>query len=136
MMKKTLERLIIMTKLGTFYGIGVGLGDPDLLTVKAINAIKKVDVLITLDNYLMHAARLVHTPTIALFGPTEASRYGYNEHFCIQADLSKCDQSDKCLGPHVSENYDKPCPLCEEHCMNTHDEAKIVDITMSIINKK
>ena len=41
-----LERLIIMTKLGTFYGIGVGPGDPDLLTVKAINAIKKVDVLI------------------------------------------------------------------------------------------
>ena len=104
--------------------------------LQVFDLLKKVDVLITLDNYLMHAARLVHTPTIALFGPTEASRYGYNEHFCIQADLSKCDQSDKCLGPHVSENYDKPCPLCEEHCMNTHDEAKIVDITMSIINKK
>ena len=35
-----------MTKLGTFYGIGVGPGDPDLLTVKAINAIKNVDVII------------------------------------------------------------------------------------------
>ncbi len=35
-----------MTKLGTFYGIGVGPGDPDLLTVKAIKAIKEVDVLI------------------------------------------------------------------------------------------
>ena len=31
---------------GIFYGIGVGPGDPELLTVKAINAIKKVDVLI------------------------------------------------------------------------------------------
>ena len=36
----------MMTKLGTFYGIGVGPGDPDLLTVKAIRAIKEVDVLI------------------------------------------------------------------------------------------
>lgn len=35
-----------MTKLGTFYGIGVGPGDPELLTVKAINAIKATDVII------------------------------------------------------------------------------------------
>ena len=35
-----------MTKLGTFYGIGVGPGDPDLLTVKAIRAIKNTDVII------------------------------------------------------------------------------------------
>ena len=31
---------------GIFYGIGVGAGDPELLTVKAINAIKAADVLI------------------------------------------------------------------------------------------
>ena len=31
---------------GIFYGIGVGPGDPELLTVKAINAIKAADVLI------------------------------------------------------------------------------------------
>ena len=31
---------------GTFFGIGVGPGDPELLTVKAIKAIEKVDVLI------------------------------------------------------------------------------------------
>ena len=35
-----------MTAQGTFYGIGVGPGDPELLTVKAINALKKIDVLI------------------------------------------------------------------------------------------
>ena len=31
---------------GTFYGIGVGPGDPELLTVKAINALRTIDVLI------------------------------------------------------------------------------------------
>ena len=31
---------------GIFYGIGVGPGDPELLTVKAIRAMEKVDVLI------------------------------------------------------------------------------------------
>ena len=35
-----------MELIGTFYGIGVGPGDPELLTVKAINALKKIDVLI------------------------------------------------------------------------------------------
>ena len=98
--------------------------------------LKKVDVLITLDNFIMHAAKLAHTPTIVLFGPTEASRYGYKDHICLQADLSHCNQKDRCLGPHVSENYATPCPLCDKHCMNSHDENKIVDITMSIINNK
>ncbi len=31
---------------GTFYGIGVGPGDPELLTIKAANVLKKVDVII------------------------------------------------------------------------------------------
>ena len=35
-----------MNQSGTFYGIGVGPGDPELLTVKAIEALKKIDVLI------------------------------------------------------------------------------------------
>lgn len=104
--------------------------------LQIIELLRKVDVLITLDNFIMHAAKLVHTPTIALFGPTEASRYGYKEHICLQADVSKCEHKDECLGPHVSENYSTSCPLCERHCMNSHDENKIVDITMSIINNK
>ena len=32
--------------VGTFFGIGVGPGDPELLTVKAINAIKNSDIII------------------------------------------------------------------------------------------
>ena len=35
-----------MNSQATFYGIGVGPGDPELLTVKAINALKRIDVLI------------------------------------------------------------------------------------------
>jgi len=34
-----------MTKLGNFYGIGVGPGAPDLLTVRAANILKSIDVL-------------------------------------------------------------------------------------------
>jgi len=33
-----------MTRFGTLYGIGVGPGDPDLLTLKAVKILQKVDV--------------------------------------------------------------------------------------------
>ena len=35
-----------MTNEGNFYGVGVGPGDPELLTIKAVNAIKAADVII------------------------------------------------------------------------------------------
>ncbi len=34
-----------MTEQGTLYGIGVGPGDPELLTLKAIRALGEVDVI-------------------------------------------------------------------------------------------
>ena len=103
--------------------------------LQVLELLKKVDLLITLDNFIMHAARVVGTPTIALFGPTEASRYGYSNHFCLQADHSYCELSNQCLGPHVAENYATSCPLEGRHCMNTFDENKIVDIAMTVLNK-
>ncbi len=36
-----------MTKPGTLYGIGVGPGDPDLITLKAVKALRSVDVVYT-----------------------------------------------------------------------------------------
>ena len=33
--------------MGTFYGIGVGPGEPDLITLKAVKVLKKVDVIFT-----------------------------------------------------------------------------------------
>ncbi|MDR2461092.1 MAG: precorrin-2 C(20)-methyltransferase [Deltaproteobacteria bacterium] len=36
-----------MTDLGTFYGLGVGPGDPDLLTIKAAKVLNNVDIVFT-----------------------------------------------------------------------------------------
>jgi len=36
-----------MTKFGTLYGIGVGPGDPELMTVKAVKALERVPVIFT-----------------------------------------------------------------------------------------
>lgn len=97
--------------------------------------IKRADLVITPDNFIMHAARVADKPAIALFGPTEPERYGYSTHICLKADKGKCEFVDKCLGPHVADNYSQPCPLNENHCMNSFDENKIVDIAMTILNR-
>lgn len=97
--------------------------------------LKHVDLVITPDNFIMHAAKLVNKPAIALFGPTEPERYGYQNHICLRADRSKCEFASECLGPHVSDNYATSCPKNEDHCMNSFDENKIVDIAMSILSK-
>lgn len=97
--------------------------------------LKHVDLVITPDNFIMHAAKLVNKPAIALFGPTEPERYGYQNHICLRADRSNCEFANECLGPHVSDNYATQCPKQEDHCMNSFDENKIVDIAMSILTK-
>lgn len=97
--------------------------------------LKHVDLVITPDNFIMHAAKLANKPAIALFGPTEPERYGYQNHICLRANLSNCEFANECLGPHVSENYATQCPKNEGHCMNSFDENKIVDIAMSILTK-
>jgi len=61
---------------GTFYGIGVGPGDPELLTVKAINALKKIDVLIApktekkLDSVALSIAQPYLKPSVEIIYQT------------------------------------------------------------------
>ncbi len=103
--------------------------------IQICEIVKKADLVITPDNFIMHAAKLANNPAIVLFGPTEPERYGYSNHICLKADTNTCEFRNECLGPHVSENYATQCPLNERHCMNSFDENKIVDIAMTILNK-
>lgn len=135
--EKLLSQQVFVTQVGRMGEIPIQ-GTYSLLgttnPLQIFKLLNKIDLLITHDNFVMHAAKVVGVPTIALFGPTEASRYGYSNHICLQAETSFCEFSKQCLGPHVSENYSKPCPMNERHCMNTFDENKIVDIAMTILN--
>lgn len=81
--------------------------------------LKRVNGVITSDNFIMHAAHLVNTPAIVIFGPTPSAVYGYQGQTLIQAPIEHCDQKDKCLGKDYPQNYSSECPLGpESHCMN------------------
>ena len=77
---------------------------------EAIMLLKRMDLLITADNYLMHAAHMTGTPTISLWGPTDAEVFGYPEHQNITVPrphvsgkcraglyLSKCPETTPCI---------------------------------------
>jgi len=83
-----------------------------------ISLIKKCNFVVSSDNFIMHAARLVEKPAIVVWGPTKSGVYGYEEHIHIQASLDHCHLKNECLGPRFSQNYATMCPLGPEHCMN------------------
>lgn len=84
-----------------------------------LSILEKVDIVVTSDNFIMHAAHLVNIPAIVVFGPTSSVVYGYDGQILIQAPIEHCDQKDKCLGQEYPQNYSTECPLgIEGHCMN------------------
>jgi ADP-heptose:LPS heptosyltransferase len=83
-----------------------------------ISLLKKCNFVISSDNFIMHAARLMEKPAIVLWGPTKSSVYGYKEHLHIEASLDNCKLKNECLGPRFSMNYATVCPNGPEHCMN------------------
>lgn len=100
----------------------LGATDPKQL----LSLVKRCSAVVTSDSFIMHAAKLIGTPAYVVWGPTQRIVYGYDNHTHFEASLDHCDQADKCLGPHVPENYNTTCPLEKEHCMAKIDINKII----------
>jgi ADP-heptose:LPS heptosyltransferase len=83
---------------------------------QAIALTGKSDAVVTVDNFLMHAACLTGTRTVVLWGPTDKRVYGYEGQVHIEA--TRHCPVEVCLGPSVPDNYAKPCPYEAEHCMD------------------
>jgi ADP-heptose:LPS heptosyltransferase len=93
-----------------------------------IGIIKRVDMVITIDSFAMHAAHLVKTPGIVLWGPTAPGIFGYPAQHHLRGSR-QCEKPEKCLSAETSKNYAMPCPLGENHCIeliSLEDIHKIV----------
>jgi ADP-heptose:LPS heptosyltransferase len=82
-----------------------------------IGIIRRVDMVITIDSFAMHAAHLAGTPAVVLWGPTDPEIYGHPGQYHLRGPL-QCEQPEKCLSAETSKNYGMPCPLGENHCLN------------------
>jgi ADP-heptose:LPS heptosyltransferase len=99
-----------------------------------ISLIKKCDIVITLDNFIMHAAHLVGTPAVILWGPTDPLVYGYEGQRHLK-DSQICELAEECIGPDCGSNYQKPCPLGERHCMNQISLEDIYNSAMELLEE-
>jgi precorrin-2/cobalt-factor-2 C20-methyltransferase len=75
--KTTAQALTMKNKIGTLYGIGVGPGDPDLITLKAIKVLGRVDIVFAAASTKNHhsLAMDIARPHIPASTPIELLRF-------------------------------------------------------------
>jgi ADP-heptose:LPS heptosyltransferase len=79
--------------------------------------LRRADLIVTVDCFLMHAAHYMNRPAVVLWGPTCPEVYGYPRQFHLHAGTT-CAKPDGCLSPGKGENYGSPCPSDPEHCVD------------------
>jgi len=93
--------------------------------------LKRCDIAVTSDNFIMHAARCANKPAVVLWGPTDKNVYGYDTHIHFQGESDICPLKKTCIGARFPQNYTTPCPRNEDHCMNGF---KVDNIVESVLN--
>jgi ADP-heptose:LPS heptosyltransferase len=87
-----------------------------------IALLKKCSLVVSSDNFIMHAAHLAGTPAVVVWGPTPHEVYGYPEQVHVQASPN-CDleKGESCIVSYKNQGgklYGTPCPLGDRHCIS------------------
>jgi ADP-heptose:LPS heptosyltransferase len=102
-----------------------------------VGLVRRCDLVVTSDNFIMHAAHLTGTKAVVLWGPTHHEVYGYPEQFHIQASRPcEFELYRECIGPSVNDGgrlYGTPCPYNEKHCMDSIDADDVYDAVKHVI---
>lgn len=113
----------------------LGLTDPRQLLRMAA----KFDLIITADNFIMHAAHMHASPAVVIWGPTQHEVYGYPEHVHIQRyPTCGLDPGQSCLASDQNEGgkiYGTPCPLKENNCMAEISADEIYRECIKVLGK-
>jgi ADP-heptose:LPS heptosyltransferase len=99
--------------------------------------LRRADLIVTIDSFLMHAAHHVQIPAVVLWGPTEPQTYGYSKQTHLHP-RNACPELDDCITPRKAEDYTKPCPFEDHHCMDqiTVDNIMESKVVQKIVSKK
>jgi radical SAM protein with 4Fe4S-binding SPASM domain len=99
-----------------------------------LSLLRHFDAVVTVDNFIMHAAHLCEVPAMVLWGPTDHRVYGYAGQIHLQAQRT-CEYPDGCLGPENGQLYPTPCPQGTGHCLDTLDLAAIYNAVQTSLKK-
>jgi ADP-heptose:LPS heptosyltransferase len=98
-----------------------------------LGLIRRVNVVVSCDNFIMHAAHLMQTPAVVVWGATHNQVYGYPEQIHLQMPRAcGLGEFEDCIGPSRNEGgrlYHTPCPQADKHCL---DQVRPVTIYDSI----
>ena len=103
--------------------------------------ISQCDLVVTLDNFIMHLAHMQSVPCVAIWGATQSEIYGYPGQCHIQ-NQPCCDipEGASCLITETNRNgeiYMTPCPLGDNrHCMNQTGADTIYHSCMEMLNDR
>ncbi|MCP4711011.1 MAG: glycosyltransferase family 9 protein, partial [Planctomycetes bacterium] len=100
---------------------------------QVISLLRRCDLLISPDNFLMHAAHLTGVQAVILWGPTFEHLYGYPEQIHLRAK-PLCEEVEKCIGPKL-QTYSTECPKEQAvHCMNRIEIDEIFRAVMASLS--
>ena len=89
--------------MSKFYGIGVGVGDPEMLTIKAVNTLKELDIIIVPD-----AGRDFESTAYSIAKSyLKSSSKIINMEFSMNPDVKKREEERKKNGKIVEEYLNK-----------------------------
>jgi ADP-heptose:LPS heptosyltransferase len=96
-----------------------------------LGLIRRVNVVVSCDNFIMHAAHLMQIPAVVVWGATHHQVYGYPEQVHLQTPRG-CGLSEfeDCIGPSRNEGgrlYGTPCPQGDKHCLDQLRPGTIYD---------
>jgi len=97
---------------------------------EVIHIIYKSEFVITVDNFIMHAAAMTGRKACVIWGPTQPDIYGYQTHAHI---VNSLDCGGTCLGMDKGDNYPTPCPYGMEQCMNKVSAVEIIKQMMTVL---
>lgn len=100
-----------------------------------MSLLRHFDVVVSADNFVMHAAQLCGTPAVVLWGPTDHRVYGYAGQTHLQA-RPQCEFPRGCIGPDAGGTYQTNCPYDSMHCMNSFQVDAIVEAVMAQLRQK
>lgn len=97
--------------------------------------VRRCQLVVTSDSFVMHAAHLAGVPAVVLWGPTDPRVYGYarQRHLAARAG---CPEGRACIGPNAGPVYSTCCHLGpERHCMNQIGEEPIVAAACELLER-
>jgi ADP-heptose:LPS heptosyltransferase len=90
-----------------------------------VGLLKSCTLVITVDNFIMHASHLAETPAVVIWGPTNHKVYGYSGHSHIQMKKAcELGEYEDCVNPPFNKGgslYGTTCPHKEKHCVDQID---------------